>query len=290
MNLKKVYPSYFLILPIVLYTGLFILPSIAGIGYSLTDWNTYNEKINFIGLENFKEIFSESRNLLFIRNTLSFAGVTTFFKVLIGLILAVLLDQNLKTRNILRTIFYFPVILSPLIIGMIFKSVFQPAGILNEFLRFIGMGFITRPWLVDLQTAMPSVMAVEIWRLSGYCMVIFLAGLQTIPRSYYEAAEIDGAGWWNSFKYITLPFLRPSLTINIILNIIWGLKVFEVVFVLTKGGPGYTTGVINTAVYQLFSTGRYGMATAFGVLIFIFTTIIAFFVLRLMTNKQEEFS
>jgi len=287
---KKIYPQYFIIPGFLLYTILFILPSVLGFGYSLTDWNVYTEKINFIGLENFVEIFTYPTNKLLIMNTIKYAITTTVFKVIIGLFLALLLNEGLRSKNILRTIFYIPAILSPLVIGLVFTSIFNPVrGLLSQFLNIIGMGNFTHEWLADINTAMPAVMSVEIWRFSGYCMVIFMAGLQLIPRSLYEAAEIDGAGKIQKFSHITLPFLTPSITINIILNIIWGLKVFDIIFVLTKGGPGHLTEVLNIAVFTQFSAGRYGFATAFGVVIFIFTSAIAFTILRLLNKKKVDF-
>jgi raffinose/stachyose/melibiose transport system permease protein len=135
---------------------------------------------------------------------------------------------------------------------------------------------------------MPSVMAVEVWRMSGYCMVIFLAGLKVIPQNLFEAADIDGASAVQKFFKITLPFLQPSISINVILNLIWGLKVFDLIFVLTRGGPGYATGVLNTAVFFEYSSGRYGMATALGVVIFVITSIIALLVLRVLNRNTVE--
>jgi raffinose/stachyose/melibiose transport system permease protein len=180
-------------------------------------------------------------------------------------------------------------VLSPLIIGLIFRSIYDPArGLLNQTLAFIGLQGLARQWLADPGTAMPAVMAVEVWRLSGYCMVIFLAGLQLIPRELYEAAEIDGAGPGRRFTAITVPFLLHAFTINLIMNIIWGLKVFDIVFVLTKGGPGYLTGVLQTGIFFEFSSGLYGLATALGVVIFLICTVLAFLVLRALTGRAAE--
>lgn len=163
-----------------MYSALFILPSLLGFGFSLTNWNSFTTKITYIGFENFKEIFTESgRSLFFLGNTLKFAVVTTILKVVIGLLLALAVNQKLRTKRILRTIFYLPVILSPLIIGLVFTSIFHPVyGLLNRFLTTVGLKSLTRQWLVDISTAMGSVITVEVWRLSGYCMVIFLAGLR----------------------------------------------------------------------------------------------------------------
>jgi len=290
MKARTIYPIAFILPALVLYLALFILPSLIGIGYSLTDWNAYSEEVHYIGFENFKDILSaDPKNMLFIENTLLFAAVTTVLKVLIGLALALLLNRSLKTRNALRTVFYLPVVLSPLVIGLVFTSVFNPTrGLLTTALKLLGLGALARNWLVDMRTAMPSIMAVEVWRLSGYCMVIFLAGLKVIPESYFEAADIDGASRWQKFHRITFPFLQPALTINVVLNLIWGLKVFDIVFVLTRGGPGYATGVLNTAVFYEYSSGRYGAATALGVVIFAITSVFALFVLRLLNRRDVE--
>src|SRR4030042_329670 len=187
MNKVKIYPQYFVIIGLLVYTIFFMIPSIIGIGYSLTDWNAYNTNVNFIGLKNFKEIFVESsRYLKYISNTAIFAIVTTAFKILFGLILALILNEAFKTRNILRAIFSLPVTLSPLAIGLMFISVFRPeVGLINRLLSAIGLEDITRGWLTSVKFAMPAVMSVENWRLSGYCMIIFLAGLQKIPQYIY---------------------------------------------------------------------------------------------------------
>ncbi len=290
MKRQSLYPGYFLISALLLYSALFILPSILGFGFSLTNWNSFSNKIRYIGFENFREIFSSSgRSFSFLVNTLKFALTTTVLKVLIGLLLALALNRDFRTKNILRTVFYLPVVLSPLVIGLVFTSIFHPVdGLLNAILNAVGLHGLTRQWLADVSTAMGAVMSVEVWRLSGYSMVIFLAGLQVIPGMYYEAADIDGANGLKKFVMITLPFLRPAFTVNVILNLIWGLKVFDIVFVLTRGGPGYATGVLNTAVFYEFSAGRYGFATALGVVIFLITTFVAFVTLRLLDRREIE--
>ena len=286
----KIYPQYFVIIGLLVYTIFFMTPSIIGIGYSLTDWNAYSTDVNFIGLENFKEIFVESdRYLKYISNTAIFAIVTTAFKILFGLILALILNEAFRTRNVLRAIFYLPVTLSPLAIGLMFISVFRPeVGLVNRLLSAVGLENITRGWLTSVKFAMPAVMSVETWRLSGYCMIIFLAGLQTIPQSVYEAAKVDGANYWQRLIRLTIPFLKPSFMINIVLNLIWGLKVFDVIFALTKGGPGDATDVINTAVFFSFSMGRYGFATAMGVIAFAIAMFLSFIVIRVLSRKEVE--
>ena len=286
----KVYPFYFLIPALVIYTVLFIIPSFIGFGFSLTNWNSMGSAMKFIGLDNFKEIFISNKTyMLFILNTLIFAVVTTIMKNIVGLLLALFFNEGLKTKQLLRTVFFLPVALSPLIIGLIFVSILNPVtGLLNSTLRVIGVGILEQQWLVDPKTAMLSVIGVEVWRLAGFNMAIYLAGLQMIPKSFYESASIDGAGVWRKFINITFPYLLPAITINMILNLIQGLKVFDLIYVLTKGGPGNTTGVLNTAVFEEFSSGRYGMGTAVGVVIFLLTSLTAYSALKLMRRGEAD--
>lgn len=288
MNYKKIYPSYFILIPIILYFIFFITPSFMGLALSFTDWNAVNDEIHFIGLSHFAEIFSNKRYLLVIGNTLIFAVTTTIFKNLIGLSMALALNKGFKTRNFLRTIFFFPVMLSPLILGLVFKSIFNPEfGVINEFLGAIGMEALQNDWLGNTKTALGAVIIVEVWRLVGQNMVIYIAGLQGISEDYLEAADIDGATGFQKLRYIILPQLMPSITINLILNLIAGLKVFDLVFVLTNGGPARTTEVLNTVIFKEYSSGRYGFSTALGFVMFVFTCIVAFSVLRAMTKEED---
>lgn len=288
MNHKKIYPSYFLFIPLILYVGLFIIPSVMGLVLSFTDWNSMNDEIHFIGLSHFKDIFTDVRYVKVIINTLIFAAVTTIFKNLIGFTMALALNKGFKTRNFLRTIFFFPVMLCPLIIGLVFKSIYNyEYGVINEGLRAIGLGALAKDWLGGTATALIAVMAVEIWRLVGQNMVIYIAGLQAISEDYLEAADIDGANKWQKLRYVIIPEMIPSITINLVLNLIAGLKVFDLVFVLTNGGPARATEVLNTLVYKEYSSGRYGFSTALGLIMFVFTCIVAFSVLKAMTREEE---
>lgn len=280
---------YFLILPLAVYGVLFFVPSLFSFYYSMTDWNSYNETIHFIGLDNFKDIFKGGSDYLaYLKNTVTFAVATTLLKNILGLLLALLLHEGLKSKNLLRTVFYLPVTLSPLIIGLIFSSVFDANhGLLNSFLSSIGLDSWTHAWLVDLKFAMASVISVETWKYVGFNMIIYLAGLNVIPKSYYEAAAIDGAGLWRRLVNITLPLIMPAITINLILNLINGFKVFDLIFVLTKGGPGNATEVLNTAVFMEFSSGRFGASTAYGVVLFLLTTVVALSALSILSKKSE---
>ena len=181
-----------------------------------------------------------------------------------------------------------PSVLSTLIIGMIFKSILDPSkGLLNTFLRSIGLDALAGKWLVSSELAFGSVMAVDIWRGTGYIMTILIAGILSISMTYYEAAGIDGANGLQKFRYITLPMILPTLATTTVLNMIYGLKVFDMVYALTNGGPGRTTTeVLYTAVFKKFGTGQYAAGTALSSVMFIFMVFIGFFMIKVMTRNE----
>jgi raffinose/stachyose/melibiose transport system permease protein len=288
--MKKTYPFYFIFGALALYLLLFVIPGVLGILYSFTDWSSYSKEMKFIGLENFKVIFSGDEHYIsYIKNTLEFTIITTILKTFLGLAFALLLNEGIKGKNFHRAVIFMPAILSMLITGLIFKSMLNPeTGILNVFLNSIGLGVLAQQWLVDVRIAFYSIMAVDTWKGMGYIMAIILAGLQSIPKSYYEASDIDGADFWGRLRYITLPLLMPSIMVTTVLNLLYGLKVFDVVYVLTNGGPGYATEVLYTGVFKEFSMGRYGIGTAMSSVLFVFMVIVGYFVIRLLNKEEVE--
>jgi raffinose/stachyose/melibiose transport system permease protein len=221
-------------------------------------------------------------------NTLAFTSVTVVFKTGLGLALAFLLNTRFPSRNVLRTLFFSTYTLSPLIIGIVFVSILSGHGPLNAILTSLGFESLTHFWLSEPNTALAATMAVEVWRMLGWNMIIFLAGLQMIPKDYYEAAEIDGASRWVQLRRITIPFLMPSIIVAVVLNTIHGLKVFEIVYALTGGGPGSLTEVINTQVFREFADGRYGMSNALAVVVFVLTLAIALGMRRWLSGEEVE--
>ena len=219
---KKLYPQWFLAIPLILYIVFFLLPGILGIAYSFTDWNARSiNGTSFIGLENYKEVFTSNVNYSSgILNTLKFTVVSNIVKIIPALFLAIMLQKGVKGKNFYRSCFYIPSVLPYLIIGLIFKSILNyNTGLLNKTLDFIGLGFLKQQWLSDLNVVWKSIYLVDAWRGIGYVMTIFLAGLSTIPNSYYEAASIDGANFFQKLRYITLPMLTGALTINLVFGI-----------------------------------------------------------------------
>ena len=286
MNKNRIYPTYFVFGALLLYVVLFVLPSVVGLGYSFTDWSVYSQEIHFIGLKNFATVFSADYNYLrMLENTFVFTLVTTLAKNVIGLALAVLLTRKVKLLNFHRAVMYLPCVLSALIVGMIFKSVLNPKiGMLNTFLRGVGLDFLASNWLTDSKIAFRSVMAVDIWKGMGYIMTILIAGIMSIAPTYYEAAQIDGGSAWQCFRHITLPLLMPTLTVTTVLNVIYGLKVFDTVYALTNGGPGYATEVLYTGVYKEFGLGRYAVGTTLSSIMTVVMLVVGYFMIKHMVN------
>ncbi|GBF73799.1 ABC transporter permease [Paenibacillus sp. 598K] len=287
---RSVYPFYFGLAALIVYSIFFVLPGVMGIFYSFTNWNSYSDEIRFIGFDNLAKIFSgEGRYLGFIYNTLVFTVSTVILKTALGLFFAMLLNDGIRAKGFHRVMLFMPSIVPMLVVGLIFKSILNPAtGLLNESLRMIGLEVLTQKWLTDLSWAFKSIIAVDVWKGVGYIMIILLAGLQSIDKTYYEAAEIDGSNFWQKLIHITLPLIVPALVVTTVLNLLHGLKVFEAVYVLTNGGPGYATDVMYTAIFKEFSTGNYGMGTALSSVLFVVMTVIGYFVVRLMSREGDE--
>ncbi|MDO4522955.1 MAG: sugar ABC transporter permease [Eubacteriales bacterium] len=290
MNKKKIYPQWFLLVPLALYILFFLLPAFMGVGYSFTDWNSRSvlNGLNFVGLQNYIEIFTSDKDYLSgIGHTLMFTVVSNIVKMIPALLIAIMLQEGLRGKGIYRTLFYLPSILPFVIIGLLFKSILNyNNGLLNMILDAFHLGFLKQKWLSDLGVVWKSVLGVDAWRGIGYVMTIFLAGLNTIPRSYYEAAQIDGASFWQRLRYVTIPMLTGAIMINMVFGITYGLKVFDIIYVLTNGGPGHATEVLTTYAFQLYSKGQYGMSTALSSILLLITAIAGVFVVRTL-GKQE---
>ena len=285
------YPIYFSFGALSLYLIFFVIPSFIGFYYSFTDWNRFTPDLNFVGFKNFSTIlFSNISYLQSIKNTLIFTITTIMLKTIVALLLALLLTSGVRRfTNVHRLIIYLPAIVPMIVVGIVFKSILHPStGVLNVFLSAIGLEALTQGWLTNPQLALYSVIFVDTWKGIGYIMVILIAGLEAIPREYYEAAKIDGAKAWDELRTITIPLLMPALTVVVVLNLLYGLKVFDIVYVLTNGGPGYATETVYTVVFKEFSKGRYGISTALSTLLFVIMTFLGFFVIRLMHREEID--
>jgi raffinose/stachyose/melibiose transport system permease protein len=281
------YPYSFMV-PALLIVGIFaFLPTLSSFVMAFTDWDiTRFEKPAFNGLTNFKEIFEDEYFFLSVSNTILFAAVTAVAKIGFGLLLAIALTGNLATRDLMRTVFYLPCVLSMVVIGLIFTSVLRYEGMLNHLLVSVGLFREPVDWLGDPGLAIWCTIVAEVWRWTGFTMAIFIAGLQTIPRELYESANIDGAGGWNKFRHVTLPLIAPAMTIAATIHVMGGLKVFEQVYVMTNGGPGFASQVLSTYVFRTFSEGLLGKSTAMGLLLFVFVALVSVAYNRQLKSRE----
>ncbi|MGG6310913.1 carbohydrate ABC transporter permease [Paenibacillus macerans] len=276
--------------PALIFFIVFIAyPFIQGIMISFTDWNGYSETWNMIGLDNYKRLFSDKNMGLVIANTFIFGVLSTLFQNLFGLLYAFFVDMKFRFRGLVRTIVYLPVIVSPLIMGYILYYFFQyNGGALNEIMAWFGVA--PRNWLDQWGSAVTSIVVVNTFQYVGPAMIIYLTGLQSISHDYYEAAELDGASSFAKFKSITLPLLMPAITINVVYNLIGGLKLFDIIMALTGGGPGYTTSSLSTFMYAVYSGQQdAGYATAIGNLMFVIIGLIGLLVLNTLRKKEVEY-
>jgi raffinose/stachyose/melibiose transport system permease protein len=281
--------SYKLVLPALLIYGiLFVIPSIYGVYYSLTDWTIGKNAIRFIGLENYFTIFQDSELRKSISNTFIYSVVVVIFKNLLGLLLALALNVKMVFNGMFKVIIFLPCVISTIVIGLIFVSILHPDGFLNAFLDWMGLGVFGRHWLTDIKIVMYSIAGVSVWQWAGYHMIIYLAGLKGISKTYYEAALIDGANSFQRFFKIYFPLLAPAININLILSLIGGLKVFSEPFILTNGGPGYASQVIALEVFSKFGQGLWGLGTALNMTLFVFVSVICIPLLYQMRKREIE--
>lgn len=283
---KIAFHKYMALPAFTLFAIFFLYPLIKGLGMSLTNWDGIG-KAKFIGLQNFIDFFSDKRAISDIKTTLLFALGSAPLLNIVGLCYALLMNSNFKGKSVARMFIYMPAIISPLIMGYIWYLLLQPGrGFIFHALDKIGKADLFGNWLGSYGTAMLVLILVNVWQYAGMTMVIYLAGLQSIPGELYEAAKIDGASKRASFHYITFPLLGPSIRINIVTNIIGSLSVFDIVMSLTGGGPGYQTETLSIYIMRMCYGSKTGYSTAVAVIMFFIILIPVAISLRLTREKE----
>lgn len=286
---KKYYPLYLFIPALVIFTIFYVGSLVGGVVFSFTNWNIYNfGNPQFIGLENFKDLFTSISFFPALKNVVIFAIVTTILKVGIGLVIALLLNNKFRGRNFFRAVSFLPCTIGTLVIGYVFSFILQPdTGVLNIFLNSVGLENLALNWLGNPDIALYSVAAVESWIWIGFNVAILLAGLQSIPEEIYEAARIDGATPWQRFKNITLPFLRPTINTTITLCVIGGFNVFDIIMSMTNGGPNGATQVISKLSFDAMRSGTMGYASAINVVQLLLIVLIITPLLKALRRGEE---
>lgn len=273
-----------IIMMLLFHYGAFL----AGSWYAFTDWNGLSSP-NFVGLANFRQILSSPEAASALRNTI---WLTVSFVVLanvVGLALAVLLNRSLKSRHVLRTLFFAPVVMSPLAVAYVWKFIFSVQGPLNAGLRGAGLSDRTAVWLGNPDYALTAVLVVMVWQFSGLCMAFYLAGLQSIAIDLDEAAMIDGASDWRIFRKITFPLLAPAATISVSITTVFGLRAFDQILALTAGGPGYASETLATQIFkQTVVFGKFGYGAAFALVLTALVLVVTAVQLTILRARENR--
>ena len=285
--------SYALVAPIgIIFTIFFVIPTFVSFFFSMTRWTLFDWE--FVGFENFVQYFKEASLAIGFKNTLIYGVVTSGLKVVFGLALALLLTGRLRAKGFLRSVVYFPVLVSTIGVGFTFSILMDPNyGAINKAIVSIGksIGWETYGpgWLVD-PNLLPlfSVAFVDVWKGVGIATVLYMAGLASIPQEYYEALAVDGGGAWDKFRNITLPLVQPATSAVVILSFIGGLRSFDLIWAMTNGGPGFLSDVIASINYKQYQAGFYGLATAGNVILLFFVLAIVGPVYWFFNKKEKQ--
>ena len=283
--LRHTYSSLFYLLAGIIYTVIFVVPTVMSFYFAFTRWTLFDA--TFTGLDNFRQFFSEQALRDGLWHTVVYAVVTSGLKVVLGMLLAVLLTSSIRVRGLLRSLVFFPVLVSTVAVGITFSVLLAPdTGLVDTVLGWVG---ISGPdWLGNANTALISVALVDVWKGVGLATVIYIAGVLSIPRDYYEAVDVDGGGAWQKFCNVTLPLSRPATFTVILLSFIGGLRSFDLIWTMTKGGPGFSSDVIASVIYKEYQAGFFGLATAGNVILFILVTVIVYPLFRYFNSKEIE--
>ncbi|MED7926086.1 sugar ABC transporter permease [Nonomuraea sp. LP-02] len=269
---RSAYP-YALYLPAaVVFLVIFLVPTVMAFYFALTRWTLFDSE--FVGLDNFRDFLAEQNLRIGFQNTIVYAVLTSGLKVVLGLLLGVLLTSKLRLRGFLRSVVFFPTLVSTVAVGITFSMLLKPqTGLVNQALALVGID--GRDWLGDATTALLSVALVDVWKGVGLATVIYIAGIMSIPTEFYQAVAVDGGSAWHRFRHITLPLSWPATYSVIILSFIGGLRSFDLIWTMTRGGPGFTSDTIASIIYKQYQAGFFGLSTAGNVLLFLIVTAIA---------------
>lgn len=277
MKLRKTYTPYLFLLPALIFMGIFLFyPIVDVFRLSFTDYNMITEA-SFLGTQNYENLFNDPLFWKTLKNSFIYLIGVVPLLVILPIFIAVLVNRKLKGIKWFRAAYYIPVVTSMVVVGIMWKWLYKGNGLLNYILMSVGLINDPISWLTSTQYALYSVMAVTIWKGLGYYMVIYLAGLQSIPQELYEVAQIDGANWWQKHLHVTIPLLKPSILLVTILSSIAAMKVFTEVYVMTKGGPINSSKTLVFYIYEkAFENLNLGYAAAMGFVLFVVIFILSY--------------
>ena len=283
-HVDKTYPLWFHIPGGLVFITLFLVPTVASFYFAFTRWTLFNS--TYVGLENFKMFFAEPGLIGSLKNTLIYGLLTSSAKVVLGMLLAVLLSGPIIARGYLRSVTFFPVLVSAVGVGLTFQVLLDPFnGVVNKVWTAI-LGGDGPGWLTNPDIALLTVVGIDVWKGIGLATPIYIAGIAAIPNEYFEAARVDGASSWRIFRDIILPLSFPATSTVIILSLIGGLRSFDLIWTTTQGGPGFATDVVASVIYKQYQAGFYGLSTAGNVILFLVVTAIIYPLSRWLNSKE----
>jgi len=282
--IQRTYPHWFYLPAALVFGVFFLIPTALAFYFSLTRWTLFDA--TFIGLDNYKTFLDDPHLMSGLRNTMIYAVLTSGLKVIISLPLAMLLTSSIRFKEVFRGIIFFPVLVSTVAVGITFATLMQPSiGLINTALEALGLP--NPDWLGNPNLALYSVVIVDVWKGIGLAMVIFIAGILSIPIEYFEAAKLEG-GTWVAFRHVILPLARNATFTVILLSFIGGLRSFDLIWTMTRGGPGFASDVLTSVIYKEYQAGFYGLSTAGNVVLFILVTAIVYPLMRFFNRLELE--
>lgn len=285
---QRLNPVLFLLPALTIYIVFAIYPTYSVLEYSFTDWDGISPEKNFVGLENYQRLFSDKIFWEAFRNTFVWSGVIIVINVGLGLVIAAMLARVWKARLLIQTCIVLPVVISPMAVATIWRWMYQPAGVINQVLENTGLGAFATPWLGSPDTVLYALAFAHSWSTIGLSVIIFLAGLQAVDEDLYEAARVDGANPLQSFRYVTLPALRPVTAVVFILTLTQSFKVFDIVWATTQGGPIRFSEILSTYMYKRGALeNQYGYGSAIGVALLVIVSIATIFYMQIQ-NREDR--
>ncbi|WP_258070807.1 carbohydrate ABC transporter permease [Pseudoclavibacter sp. AY1F1] len=284
---RKDHPLWFLIPALVVLVVFFFIPTIFNFIYAFTNWSSFSSEISFVGTDNFESLFSNGTLVTALRVTLVYAVLVAIFQNLFGLILALLLEKDTRVNRFARVMFFIPVIMSALAVGYVFQALLKPEGALNQILSLFTAEPVTTAWLGDTTWTIVVVALVHSWKWMGLSMLIYLAGLKTINEELMDASRLDGATWWQTFRYIRFPLLAPAVTFNFTTALLGSMNGFDIVQATTEGGPGGTTELLNIFIFRTFGQGLFAQATTMSLILFMLVAVLAFPIIRFLRKRED---
>jgi multiple sugar transport system permease protein/raffinose/stachyose/melibiose transport system permease protein len=265
----------------------FLVPTLLNFVYAFTDWSAFKQGFGFVGTQNFQRLFADGSLLSSLRVTLVWALLVALLQNGFGFVLALLLEGDTRVNRGARIVFFLPVLLSPLAVGYVFQALLRPDGALNGVLGALTGTDVSIAWLGSTTWTIVVVSVVQAWKWMGLSMLIFMAGLKTMPTDVLEAARIDGASWWRTLWSVRFPLLAPAVTFNVATALLGSMNGFDIVQATTEGGPARSTELLNIFIFRTFGQGLFAQATTMSLMLFLVVALLAFPVIRMLRKREE---